>query len=87
MNLKTTLWKFARAGALLLFALLASCASSYHGYMTRSYTVRGHTYHPMSVNQALTYQETGTCSWFNESSFFGLSRLNTSSHKNTSCLQ
>ena len=78
MNLKTTLWKFARAGALLLFALLASCASSYHGYMTRSYSVRGHTYHPMSVNQALTYQETGTCSWYNESSFFGLWRGTTS---------
>jgi rare lipoprotein A len=62
--------------------LLASCSISrpggYEGYMTRSYTVRGQTYHPMSVEQALGYRETGTCSWYNESRFFGLKRGNTS---------
>ena len=46
--------------------------------MTRSYTVRGQTYHPMSVSQALGYKETGMCSWYDESSFFGLKRGKTS---------
>lgn len=46
--------------------------------MTRPYTVRGESYRPMSVEAALNYQETGTCSWFNESKFFGLKRGNTS---------
>ena len=46
--------------------------------MTRSYTVRGQTYHPMSVEQALEYEQTGECSWYNESRFFGLKRGNTS---------
>ena len=46
--------------------------------MTRSYTVRGQTYHPMSVEQALGYEETGECSWYDESSFFGLKRGTTS---------
>ena len=37
---------------------LASCSSSpksrdYPGYMTRPYTIRGHRYHPMNVEQAL----------------------------------
>ncbi|NQX01112.1 septal ring lytic transglycosylase RlpA family protein [bacterium] len=32
----------------------------------------------MSVDAALDYQETGTCSWYNESSFFGLKRGTTS---------
>lgn len=61
---------------------LASCSlsrpSGYKGYMTRSYTVRGQTYHPMSVAEALNFEETGTCSWYNESSFFGLKRGTTS---------
>jgi len=78
MNLTPYLRQAVRAGALLVMALLASCGSSYKGYMTRTYTVRGQTYHPMSVEQALTYQETGTCSWYNESSFFGLKRGTTS---------
>lgn len=35
---------------------LASCSSSpksrdYPGYMTRPYTIRGHRYHPMNVEQ------------------------------------
>lgn len=46
--------------------------------MTRSYTIRGQTYHPMGVDEALYYQETGTASWYNESSFFGLKRGQTS---------
>lgn len=46
--------------------------------MTRPYTVRGESYRPMSVEAALNYQETGTCSWFKESKFFGLKRGNTS---------
>ena len=40
---------------------LASCSSSpksrdYPGYMTRPYTIRGHRYHPMNVEQALAYE-------------------------------
>lgn len=59
---------------------LNACArpSGYNGYMTRSYTVRGQTYHPMSVEQALGYKETGECSWYDESSFLGLKRGTTS---------
>lgn len=30
--------------------------------MTRSYTVRGQTYHPMGVEEALGHTETGICS-------------------------
>lgn len=60
--------------------LLASCArpGGYDGYMTRSYTVRGQSYQPMSVDAALDFEETGTCSWYNESKFFGLMRGTTS---------
>lgn len=46
--------------------------------MTGSYTVRGQTYRPMTVDAALTFQETGICSWYNESKLFGLKRGNTS---------
>jgi len=46
--------------------------------MTRSYNIRGQQYYPMSVDQALRYDETGTASWYNESSFFGFKRGNTS---------
>ncbi len=66
---------------LLLAALVAVCTAScssrpsgYSGYMTRSYTVRGQTYQPMTVAEALGHQEAGQCSWYNESSFFGLKR-------------
>lgn len=61
--------------------LLASCAypgGDYQGYQMRPYAVRGGTYHPMSVEEALRYEETGTASWYNESSFFGLKRGQTS---------
>lgn len=46
--------------------------------MTRSYHVRGKTYHPMDVEQALHHVETGTASWYDESSFLGLRRGQTS---------
>ena len=69
-------------GLLVAALLLSSCGvsrpSGYRGYQTKSYTVRGQTYHPMSVEQALDFEETGTCSWYNESSFFGLKRGTTS---------
>ncbi|GAA5124858.1 hypothetical protein GCM10023212_25430 [Luteolibacter yonseiensis] len=61
--------------------ICTSCFSrpgGYDGYQTRSYTVRGQTYHPMSVEEALDFEETGTCSWYNESKFFGLKRGTTS---------
>lgn len=38
------------------------------------YTVRGERYHPMSINAALNYKETGIGSWYNESKLFGLRR-------------
>ena len=66
---------------LAAFALaLSSCArpGGYAGTMTRSYTVRGQSYQPMSVDDALEYEETGSCSWFDESSYLGLKRGNTS---------
>jgi rare lipoprotein A len=46
--------------------------------MTRSYTVRGQSYRPLSVESALDFEETGICSWYNESTFFGLKRGTTS---------
>jgi rare lipoprotein A len=60
--------------------ILASCArpSGYEGVMTRSYRVRGKTYHPMSVDQALAYRAEGTASWYNEAKFLGIIRGNTS---------
>lgn len=60
--------------------LLSSCArpGGYEGYQNRSYTVRGQSYHPMGVDEALDFEETGTCSWYNESKFFGLKRGTTS---------
>lgn len=69
-----------RVSALLTGCLLVSCArpGGYEGYMTRSYTVRGQSYQPMSVDAALHYTEVGTASWYNESKFFGIIRGNTS---------
>jgi rare lipoprotein A len=68
-------------GMVLLSLVLGSCASrpeGYKGYQTFSYTIRGQTYHPMSVDSAVRHQESGECSWYDESSFFGLKRGNTS---------
>jgi rare lipoprotein A len=65
--------------------VLTSCFSrpgGYSGYQTAAYTVRGRTYQPMSVDEALGYQETGVCSWYNESSFFGLRRGHTALGEN-----
>lgn len=72
-----------RLGAICAAAVLVltSCVSrpeGYDGYMNRTYAVRGQTYHPMEVDQALGYTETGECSWYNESTFFGLKRGQTS---------
>jgi rare lipoprotein A len=64
--------------AALACLLAVSCSSGYRGYMTRSYTVRGQSYRPMSVDEALQYRETGTCSWYNESKWLGLKRGTTS---------
>ncbi|GHC45791.1 septal ring lytic transglycosylase RlpA family protein [Roseibacillus persicicus] len=63
----------------LLALLLTSCGGGdYKGYQTRSYTIRGQHYQPLSVEQALTYRERGIASWYDESSFLGLKRGNTS---------
>lgn len=64
--------------ALALCGCGISRPSGYRGYQTRSYTVRGQTYHPMSVDAALDFTATGTCSWYNESKFLGLKRGTTS---------
>ncbi len=63
---------------LAALALLNSCGSSYKGYQTFPYTIRGERYHPMSVEQALDYKETGIASWYDESSWWGLKRGDTS---------
>lgn len=76
--------KFLKLFFLLLCAMLSvsfftSCGNSGHrGYMTRSYTIRGVHYQPMSVDQALSYREEGIASWYDESKFFGIKRGNTS---------
>jgi len=64
--------------AVFAFTSCFSRPGGHKGYQTRSYTVRGQTYHPMSIDQALNYDETGTCSWYNESSWLGLKRGTTS---------
>ena len=59
--------------------LLVSCGGGGHkGYMTKPYTIRGVRYQPLSVDQALRYDETGIASWYDESSFMGFKRGNTS---------
>lgn len=70
----------ALTGMFAASVLLACCAypGGHDGYMTRAYRVRGQNYQPMSVDAALDFKETGTCSWYNESSFFGLKRGTTS---------
>ncbi|MBK1882448.1 septal ring lytic transglycosylase RlpA family protein [Luteolibacter pohnpeiensis] len=72
----------ALISAALAFFTLSSCSisrpSGYQGYQTRGYNVRGHHYQPMSVDQALNFEETGICSWYNESKYLGLKRGTTS---------
>ena len=59
--------------------LLVSCGGGGHkGYMTKPYTIRGVRYQPLSVDQALRYDESGVASWYDESSFMGFKRGNTS---------
>lgn len=57
--------------------LFPSCSQSpkvkdHRGYMTRSYTVRGVRYHPMSVEQALCFSQTGMASHYDESGLWGM---------------
>ena len=80
MNLATFLRRTACASAVLLWSLLGSCAypGGHPGYQTRGYTTRGQHYQPMSIDSALDFKETGVCSWYNESSWFGLLRGTTS---------
>lgn len=78
---KRSLYRTTCILPLLGTLLLSSCSSrpsGYNGYMTRSYTVRGQSYQPMSVESVLGYRETGICSWYNESEWFGLKRGNSS---------
>lgn len=83
LKLDTRRMKLLSISRLFLVTVIlgaCSCAapSGYDGYMTRSYTIRGVHYQPMSVDEALRYDEVGEASWFDESSFFGLKRGNTS---------
>ncbi len=64
--------------AVFVFTSCFARPGGYDGYQTRSYTVRGQHYEPMGVEEALDFEETGGCSWYNESSFFGLKRGTTS---------
>jgi rare lipoprotein A len=76
--LRAAIFLFLIVGLVFVSSSCSSKPGGYKGYMTRSYTVRGQTYYPMSVEQALGHSETGGCSWYNESSFFGLKRGTTS---------
>ena len=68
----------ASISLVLISIFLPSCGGGYDGYQTRSYTIRGIRYHPLSVDQALSYSREGIASWYDESKFFGLMRGNTS---------
>lgn len=83
MNQQRFINPYLRLAAICGVAVFASssCISrpgGHAGYMTSSYTVRGNNYYPMSVDEALGFEESGICSWYNESSFLGLKRGNTS---------
>lgn len=72
-----------RAVVVCIVAALAStsCFSrpgSHEGYQKSAYNVRGGHYQPMDVEEALDFEETGTCSWYDESSWFGMKRGTTS---------
>ena len=64
--------------AVFVFTSCFSRPGGHHGYQTRAYTVRGQHYQPLRVAAALDFTETGGCSWYNESSWFGLKRGTTS---------
>ena len=71
----------ASFGVAFFCIILSSCFAypgGYKGYQKRSYNVRGYHYEPMSVDEALDYEETGICSWYDESSWLGLKRGTTS---------
>jgi rare lipoprotein A len=76
-KISLSIFRLIAAGVLVC---LCSCAapSGYDGYMTRPYTIRGEHYQPIGVDEALHYDEVGIASWFDESTFFGLKRGNTS---------
>ena len=70
-----------RLASFSTIALMASsCAypGGYKGYQSRGYDCRGAHYSPMSVDEALNYEETGQASWYDESSYLGLKRGTTS---------
>lgn len=70
---------FARCVILMILPwVVVSCGPSYNGYMSRSYTIKGERYHPMSVDQALNYSEEGIGSWYDESRYLGFKRGDTS---------
>lgn len=64
--------------ALSMIGFVSCSSPDYQGYQTRSYTIRGQHYQPLAVEDALNYTEEGIASWYDESSFFGLVRGNTS---------
>jgi len=67
--------------SILICFNLCSCGifghDDYVGYKKAPYTVKGQRYFPMSVEQALDFEEEGTASWYDESKFFGLKRGDT----------
>jgi len=72
---------FSAVAAAVLAFVVPSCSypgGNYKGYMTRAYHEKGADWHPMSVDQALQYHETGIASWYDESSFWGFKRGQTS---------
>ena len=69
---------FASISLVLISTFVTSCGGGYDGYQTRSYTIRGIRYHPLSVDQALSYSGEGIASWYDESKLFGFMRGNTS---------
>lgn len=71
-------WLLLLTVPLSLLLCSVSCGPTHEGYLTRSYSVRGETYHPMGVEQALGYRASGRASWYDESSFLGLVRGKTS---------
>ena len=64
--------------AMIPVLLVSGGGGGHKGYLARSYTVKGIRYHPLSVAQARRYRETGIASWYDESSFLGFKRGNTS---------
>jgi rare lipoprotein A len=64
--------------AVLAFTSCFSRPGGHAGYQKSAYNCRGQHYQPLSVEEALDFQETGGCSWYNESSWFGLKRGTTS---------